>query len=104
MIQHKAGSCVPNAVVQSLVRMGGDVTLSPESTKDQRNAGMQKRLEASNLLSWWVNHFSFPLVYFSLYLDYRQEICKSEGRYQMCPLCKVCPYWNMSSICSMVQV
>ncbi|KAJ6669275.1 hypothetical protein lerEdw1_008084 [Lerista edwardsae] len=32
-----------------------------------------------------------------------QEICKSDGRYQMCPLCKVCPYWNISSICSMVQ-
>ncbi|XP_066477596.1 anoctamin-7 [Tiliqua scincoides] len=32
-----------------------------------------------------------------------QEICHSGGRYQMCPLCKVCPYWNISSICSMVQ-
>lgn len=32
-----------------------------------------------------------------------QEICNSEGRFQMCPLCKVCPYWNISSICSMFQ-
>ncbi|XP_053164979.1 anoctamin-7 [Hemicordylus capensis] len=32
-----------------------------------------------------------------------EEICSSGGRYQMCPLCKVCPYWNLSSICSMFQ-
>ncbi|XP_042315616.1 anoctamin-7 [Sceloporus undulatus] len=32
-----------------------------------------------------------------------QEICTSGGKYQMCPLCKVCPYWNLSSICPMFQ-
>uniref|UniRef100_A0ABM5G2X5 Anoctamin n=1 Tax=Pogona vitticeps TaxID=103695 RepID=A0ABM5G2X5_9SAUR len=33
-----------------------------------------------------------------------QEICNSGGKYQMCPLCKVCPYWNLSTICPMFQV
>nr|XP_060623941.1 anoctamin-7 [Anolis sagrei ordinatus] len=32
-----------------------------------------------------------------------QEICTSGGDYQMCPLCKVCPYWNLSTICPMFQ-
>ncbi|KAH0623974.1 hypothetical protein JD844_007205 [Phrynosoma platyrhinos] len=32
-----------------------------------------------------------------------QEICTSGGKYQMCPLCKICPYWNLSSICPMFQ-
>uniref|UniRef100_A0A8D0GX18 Anoctamin n=1 Tax=Sphenodon punctatus TaxID=8508 RepID=A0A8D0GX18_SPHPU len=32
-----------------------------------------------------------------------QEICASEGLYQMCPLCKECPYWQLSSICSMFK-
>uniref|UniRef100_A0A8C8VLZ7 Anoctamin n=1 Tax=Pelusios castaneus TaxID=367368 RepID=A0A8C8VLZ7_9SAUR len=32
-----------------------------------------------------------------------QEICESEDLYQMCPLCKECPYWNLSSICSMFK-
>ncbi|XP_062988335.1 anoctamin-7 [Elgaria multicarinata webbii] len=32
-----------------------------------------------------------------------QEICTSGGKYQMCPLCKVCPYWNLSSICTMFK-
>ncbi|KYO24816.1 anoctamin-7 [Alligator mississippiensis] len=30
-----------------------------------------------------------------------QEICESEDQFQMCPLCKKCPYWLLSSICSM---
>ncbi|NXN36475.1 ANO7 protein, partial [Rhinoptilus africanus] len=29
-----------------------------------------------------------------------QEICGSEGKYWMCPLCKTCPYWQLSKICS----
>ncbi|NXE03857.1 ANO7 protein, partial [Lophotis ruficrista] len=29
-----------------------------------------------------------------------QEICKSEKQYWMCPLCKTCPYWPLSKICS----
>ncbi|NXE84125.1 ANO7 protein, partial [Cochlearius cochlearius] len=29
-----------------------------------------------------------------------QEICASEERYWMCPLCKTCPYWPLSKICS----
>nr|XP_028586804.1 anoctamin-7 [Podarcis muralis]XP_028586805.1 anoctamin-7 [Podarcis muralis] len=32
-----------------------------------------------------------------------KEICTSEGKYNMCPLCKVCPYWNLSTICPMFQ-
>ncbi|XP_061492649.1 anoctamin-7 [Rhineura floridana] len=32
-----------------------------------------------------------------------QEICTSGGTYQMCPLCKVCPYWNLSTVCPMFQ-
>ncbi|KAM9279352.1 anoctamin-7 isoform 3-T3 [Morus bassanus] len=30
-----------------------------------------------------------------------QEICTSEEQYWMCPLCKTCPYWQLSKICSM---
>ncbi|PKU43148.1 anoctamin-7 [Limosa lapponica baueri] len=29
-----------------------------------------------------------------------QEICSSEEQYWMCPLCKTCPYWPLSKICS----
>ncbi|NXT49923.1 ANO7 protein, partial [Pluvianellus socialis] len=29
-----------------------------------------------------------------------QEICGSEDQYWMCPLCKTCPYWQLSKICS----
>ncbi|NXK18176.1 ANO7 protein, partial [Arenaria interpres] len=29
-----------------------------------------------------------------------QEICSSDERYWMCPLCKTCPYWQLSKICS----
>ncbi|XP_010181264.1 PREDICTED: anoctamin-7 [Mesitornis unicolor] len=29
-----------------------------------------------------------------------QEICGSGERYRMCPLCKTCPYWQLSEICS----
>ncbi|NXP13438.1 ANO7 protein, partial [Thinocorus orbignyianus] len=29
-----------------------------------------------------------------------QEICSSEEQYWMCPLCKTCPYWQLSEICS----
>ncbi|XP_007443076.1 anoctamin-7-like [Python bivittatus] len=32
-----------------------------------------------------------------------QEICSSDDKYKMCPLCKVCPYWNLSTICPMFQ-
>ncbi|XP_039176480.1 anoctamin-7 isoform X5 [Crotalus tigris] len=32
-----------------------------------------------------------------------QEICSSGDKYKMCPLCKVCPYWNLSSVCPMFQ-
>ncbi|XP_043347538.1 anoctamin-7 isoform X2 [Dermochelys coriacea] len=32
-----------------------------------------------------------------------QEICDSEDQYQMCPLCKECPHWQLSSICSMFK-
>nr|XP_013795138.1 PREDICTED: anoctamin-7 isoform X2 [Apteryx mantelli mantelli] len=28
-----------------------------------------------------------------------QEICESKEQYRMCPLCKSCPYWQLSSIC-----
>ncbi|NXT95882.1 ANO7 protein, partial [Anhinga rufa] len=30
-----------------------------------------------------------------------QEICMSKEQYWMCPLCKTCPYWQLSKICSM---
>ncbi|NXJ67591.1 ANO7 protein, partial [Rostratula benghalensis] len=30
-----------------------------------------------------------------------QEICSSEEQYWMCPLCKTCPYWQLSKICGM---
>ncbi|NXG93037.1 ANO7 protein, partial [Stercorarius parasiticus] len=30
-----------------------------------------------------------------------QEVCSSEEKYWMCPLCKTCPYWQLSKICSM---
>ncbi|NWU49151.1 ANO7 protein, partial [Dromas ardeola] len=30
-----------------------------------------------------------------------QEICSSEEKYWMCPVCKTCPYWQVSKICSM---
>ncbi|KAJ1089461.1 hypothetical protein NDU88_002612, partial [Pleurodeles waltl] len=29
-----------------------------------------------------------------------KEICESEGQFLMCPVCKACPYWNLSSICN----
>ncbi|XP_009081914.1 PREDICTED: anoctamin-7 [Acanthisitta chloris] len=29
-----------------------------------------------------------------------QEICTSKDQYWMCPLCKTCPYWELSKICS----
>ncbi|XP_009282514.1 PREDICTED: anoctamin-7 [Aptenodytes forsteri] len=29
-----------------------------------------------------------------------QEICTSKEQYWMCPLCKTCPYWQLSKICS----
>ncbi|KFQ75763.1 Anoctamin-7, partial [Phoenicopterus ruber ruber] len=29
-----------------------------------------------------------------------REICGSEEQYWMCPLCKTCPYWQLSKICS----
>ncbi|XP_035755956.1 anoctamin-7 [Egretta garzetta] len=29
-----------------------------------------------------------------------QEICASEEQYWMCPLCKTCPYWPLSKLCS----
>uniref|UniRef100_A0A8C3KA56 Anoctamin n=1 Tax=Calidris pygmaea TaxID=425635 RepID=A0A8C3KA56_9CHAR len=29
-----------------------------------------------------------------------QEICSSDKQYWMCPLCKTCPYWQLSKICS----
>ncbi|XP_054838891.1 anoctamin-7-like [Eublepharis macularius] len=32
-----------------------------------------------------------------------EEICNSGGKYQMCPLCKSCPYWNISTICPMFK-
>ncbi|XP_013932086.1 PREDICTED: anoctamin-7 isoform X2 [Thamnophis sirtalis] len=32
-----------------------------------------------------------------------QEICSSGDKYKMCPICKVCPYWNLSSVCPMFQ-
>uniref|UniRef100_A0A8C0HAM2 Anoctamin n=1 Tax=Chelonoidis abingdonii TaxID=106734 RepID=A0A8C0HAM2_CHEAB len=32
-----------------------------------------------------------------------QEICESKDQYQMCPLCKECPQWQLSSICSMFK-
>ncbi|NXD15212.1 ANO7 protein, partial [Nothocercus nigrocapillus] len=28
-----------------------------------------------------------------------QEVCESKEQYRMCPLCKSCPYWQLSSIC-----
>ncbi|NXQ81864.1 ANO7 protein, partial [Nyctibius grandis] len=33
-----------------------------------------------------------------------QEICQSEEQYWMCPLCKTCPYWQLSKICSTFMV
>ncbi|KAM6198642.1 LOW QUALITY PROTEIN: anoctamin-7 [Sarcoramphus papa] len=33
-----------------------------------------------------------------------QEICASEEQYWMCPLCKTCPYWQLSKICSTFMV
>uniref|UniRef100_A0A8B9M6C1 Anoctamin n=1 Tax=Accipiter nisus TaxID=211598 RepID=A0A8B9M6C1_9AVES len=32
------------------------------------------------------------------FLARRQEICASEEQYWMCPLCKTCPYWQLSKI------
>ncbi|XP_068810871.1 anoctamin-7 isoform X9 [Struthio camelus] len=32
-----------------------------------------------------------------------QEICESKEQYRMCPLCKSCPYWQLSSICKMFK-
>uniref|UniRef100_A0A8C5S969 Anoctamin n=1 Tax=Laticauda laticaudata TaxID=8630 RepID=A0A8C5S969_LATLA len=32
-----------------------------------------------------------------------QEICSSGDKYKMCPICKVCPYWNLSTVCPMFQ-
>ncbi|XP_054691645.1 anoctamin-7 isoform X1 [Grus americana] len=29
-----------------------------------------------------------------------QEICASKEQYWMCPLCKTCPYWQLSKMCS----
>ncbi|NXS99153.1 ANO7 protein, partial [Jacana jacana] len=29
-----------------------------------------------------------------------QEICSSKEQYWMCPLCKTCPYWQLSKICN----
>ncbi|XP_043926264.1 anoctamin-7 [Protopterus annectens] len=28
------------------------------------------------------------------------EICESEDNYKMCPICSICPFWNLSSICT----
>ncbi|NXA52392.1 ANO7 protein, partial [Nothocercus julius] len=28
-----------------------------------------------------------------------QEVCESKEQYRMCPLCKSCPYWQLSSTC-----
>ncbi|XP_067422321.1 anoctamin-7-like isoform X2 [Emydura macquarii macquarii] len=33
-----------------------------------------------------------------------QEICQSEGRFLMCPLCDTCESWNISEICPMAKV
>ncbi|XP_038604720.1 anoctamin-7 [Tachyglossus aculeatus] len=32
-----------------------------------------------------------------------KEICNSEDQYRMCPLCSDCPYWNLSSICTVFK-
>ncbi|XP_075385637.1 anoctamin-7 [Tenrec ecaudatus] len=32
-----------------------------------------------------------------------QELCSSEGHFQMCPLCADCPFWLLSSACTQVQ-
>ncbi|NXE56072.1 ANO7 protein, partial [Casuarius casuarius] len=32
-----------------------------------------------------------------------QEICESQEEYRMCPLCRSCPYWQLSSICKMFK-
>uniref|UniRef100_A0A8C7WFE7 Anoctamin n=1 Tax=Oncorhynchus mykiss TaxID=8022 RepID=A0A8C7WFE7_ONCMY len=29
-----------------------------------------------------------------------REICESKDEFVMCPLCKICSYWNLSSICT----
>uniref|UniRef100_A0A8D0BA80 Anoctamin n=1 Tax=Salvator merianae TaxID=96440 RepID=A0A8D0BA80_SALMN len=51
-----------------------------------------------------VGTFVFLVGIFMMFDDIpTQEICVSGGKYQMCPLCKVCPYWNLSSICPMFQ-
>ncbi|XP_053316080.1 anoctamin-7 [Spea bombifrons] len=31
------------------------------------------------------------------------EVCESESLYTMCPVCKICPYWNLSSICGLYK-
>ncbi|XP_075425668.1 anoctamin-7 isoform X2 [Ascaphus truei] len=28
------------------------------------------------------------------------EVCNSKGLYIMCPVCKICPNWNLSSVCA----
>uniref|UniRef100_A0A3P8YNZ6 Anoctamin n=1 Tax=Esox lucius TaxID=8010 RepID=A0A3P8YNZ6_ESOLU len=33
-----------------------------------------------------------------------QEICQSGNEYVMCPLCNICTYWNLSSICKTFKV
>lgn len=38
------------------------------------------------------------------FLVCRQETCTSKEQYWMCPLCKTCPYWQLSKICSTFMV
>jgi len=27
------------------------------------------------------------------------ETCASEDAFKMCPVCEICPYWNLSDVC-----
>ncbi|XP_020794308.1 anoctamin-7 isoform X2 [Boleophthalmus pectinirostris] len=41
------------------------------------------------LVGFWVMHTDQPA----------REVCDSGGSLVMCPVCKICPFWNYSSIC-----
>lgn len=52
----------------------------------------------------WDSDCDLALIPVLFLVPGRQEICESEDQFQMCPLCKKCPYWLLSSICSMFMV
>uniref|UniRef100_A0A670XMT7 Anoctamin n=1 Tax=Pseudonaja textilis TaxID=8673 RepID=A0A670XMT7_PSETE len=56
------------------------------------------------LFQWIPSFLTFGvmwMLYFFFFCD--KEICSSGDKYKMCPICKVCPYWNLSTVCPMFQ-